>query len=96
MRWRLLIVLALLGAVAGQVVLRDDFASRLSSGEMAPTQLIVDGVDSNSARSVVGYVRAVWNDWLIHWARGPGSDLEPPIALVVLVVATWLFPRRLY
>ncbi len=61
-------------AVQGILSLRDDFAERLEEGE-AVVQLVVDGVDANTARIVQGYVRGTFAGWL---ARRDRSASVPP------------------
>jgi len=62
------------GDVWGAFVIPHDFARDLQRGH-AVVQLIVDGVDANSARLVRNYARALINDYLIQ--RG----LQLPIKL---------------
>ncbi len=64
--------------VQGIVSLRDDFAQRLDSGD-AVVQLVVDGVDANTARIVQGYVRGTFARWLAGRDRGS----PPPPGLVI-------------
>ncbi|GAB4359542.1 MAG: hypothetical protein Kow0060_14150 [Methylohalobius crimeensis] len=52
--------------VQGIVHLREDFTRRLKKGDGAPIQLIVNGIDANTARLVQGYVTGVWNQWLVR------------------------------
>ncbi|XSG83855.1 MAG: ABC transporter permease [Methylohalobius sp. ZOD2] len=52
--------------VHGIVHLREDFTRRLKKGDGAPIQLIVNGIDANTARLVQGYVTGVWNQWLVR------------------------------
>ena len=54
----------LAGEVSAIVLLRGDFARRLNRPDGARIQLIVDGVDANTARLVEGYVRGAWQAWL--------------------------------
>ena len=63
------------------VVLRRDFARRLRSAEGAPIQLIVNGVDANTASIVSGYVEGVWGKWLEHSAQMRGRVLQQPVQL---------------
>ncbi len=64
--------------VQGIISLRDDFADRLEDGD-AVVQLVVDGVDANTARIVEGYVRGVFARWLAGLRREEG----PPAGLVI-------------
>jgi len=50
--------------VNGLVVLPADFAQRLKGERHAPVQVIVNGVDANSARLLEGYVQGVWSNWM--------------------------------
>ncbi|WP_198295686.1 ABC transporter permease [Imhoffiella purpurea] len=50
--------------VDGILVLAADFAQRLKGDRDAPIQVIVNGVDANSARLLEGYVQGVWSIWL--------------------------------
>ena len=54
----------------GIIHVQSDFAKRLDehSGP-APIQLILNGVDANTARQVRGYVDGVWALWLAHQDR---------------------------
>jgi ABC-2 type transport system permease protein len=45
------------GTVNAIVVVRQDFAQHLNRNDDAPIQLIVNGVDANSARIISGYVQ---------------------------------------
>lgn len=62
------------------VVLRSDFARRLSSADGAAIQVIVNGSDANTARIVSGYVEGAWQKWLEHMALDAGRALTPPVA----------------
>ena len=69
------------GKVNGIVHLRADFARRLRSSEGAPIQVIVNGVDANTGRIVIGYAQGVWASWLQQVARSRGEDLKMPVKL---------------
>jgi len=52
-----------------------------SSGEgEAPIQLIVNGVDANSARLLEGYVQGVWANWLQGQLAAQGTTFTNPVA----------------
>lgn len=70
------------GEVDAIVVLRRDFARRLREADGAPIQLVVNGVDANTARIVSGYVEGTWGTWLQQRAQQRGRSLDPPVALV--------------
>ena len=70
------------GEVSAVVVLSDDFARRLRDPRGAPLQVIVNGVDANTARLISGYVGGAWRVWLEQLGRARGVELDPPIELV--------------
>ncbi|HLY97051.1 MAG TPA: ABC transporter permease, partial [Sideroxyarcus sp.] len=47
----------------------------------APIQLIVNGVDANSARIAAGYVQGAWGNWLAQTAQRRGQRLEVPVQM---------------
>jgi ABC-2 type transport system permease protein len=51
-------------AVDGIIQIQDDFSSRLFAGGQAPVQMILNGVESNQARLIQGYVRGVIEKWI--------------------------------
>jgi ABC-2 type transport system permease protein len=63
------------------VHLRSDFARRLRQPGGAPIQVIVNGVDANTARLVLGYVQGVWQKWLQREALARGDTLAMPVQL---------------
>ncbi|MDX9838837.1 MAG: ABC transporter permease [Azoarcus sp.] len=69
------------GKVNAIVVLRQDFAQRLYRPDSAPIQLIVNGVDANTARIISGYVEGVWGTWLEHVALARGESLATPVQI---------------
>ena len=69
------------GKVNAVVVLRQDFAQRLHGSGSAPIQLIVNGVDANTARIISGYVEGVWGRWLEHLALARGESLATPVRI---------------
>lgn len=60
---------------------RSNFNRQLYSHESAPIQVIVDGVDANTARLISGYIQGTWNQWLIQFAAQRGISLTQPIML---------------
>ncbi len=50
--------------ISAIVRLRSDFSRQLLNGHSAPIDVIVDGVDANTARLVSGYLQGVWAGWL--------------------------------
>ena len=67
--------------VDGIVRLRSDFSQKLQSGSTAPIQVILNGVDANTARLVSGYLEGVWSNWLVDRAYQQGRSLEPATEL---------------
>ena len=74
------------GTVKGIVHLRADFGRRLRSGGEAPIQVIVDGIDANTARLVQGYVTGVWLTWL---QRRTGIERLPAAFPISLESRIW-------
>jgi ABC-2 type transport system permease protein len=73
------------GRVKAIVVLRQDFAQRLRQADGAPIQLIINGVDANTARIISGYVEGAWGKWLEHAALQRGQSLNVPVQMVTRV-----------
>ena len=71
----------LAGRVTAIVVLRQDFSRRLRQPDGAPIQLVVNGVDANTARIVQGYVTGAWAAWLTQAAQQRGDHFQPPVDL---------------
>lgn len=69
------------GRVNAIVVLRQDFGRTLRQSDGAPIQLIVNGVDANTARIISGYVQGAWGNWLEHYAQRRGQKFEAPVDL---------------
>ncbi|WP_324779894.1 ABC transporter permease [Thiobacillus sedimenti] len=70
------------GKVRAIVRLRADFAERLRRPDGAPIQLIVNGVDANTARLTQGYVEGAWGNWLARRAASAGQAFAAPVELV--------------
>ncbi|MDA8127963.1 MAG: ABC transporter permease [Betaproteobacteria bacterium] len=69
------------GRVGAIVHLRADFAERLRRPDGAPVQVIVNGVDANTARLTQGYVEGAWGTWLNRYAAARGQTLATPVEL---------------
>jgi ABC-2 type transport system permease protein len=69
------------GRVSGIVRLRANFSRQMRQATGAPIQVIVDGVDANTARLVEGYVEGAWGTWLAAQAAGRGEKLQTPVDL---------------
>ncbi len=72
--------------VDGIVRVREDFAGIAdpdgSDRPPRPIQVILNGVDANTARLVSGYAEGVWSLWLADQARQAGREIQPPLELV--------------
>lgn len=69
------------GAVSGIVRLPADFPRRLRDAPGAPIQVVVNGVDANTARLVQGYVEGAWGNWLAARAARLGQEAATPVDL---------------
>jgi ABC-2 type transport system permease protein len=61
------------------VWLRSNFVRQMLSVGKAPIGLLVNGIDSNTARIVQGYVQQVWINWLLQRVRAEGASLKIPV-----------------
>lgn len=61
--------------------LRADFTEKLRRPGGAPVQLILNGVDANTARIIKGYMEGVMLKWLEHRATQAGQPLSIPIEI---------------
>ncbi len=69
------------GRVNAIVHLRADFAKTLAREQGADIQVIVNGVDANTARLTQGYLQGVWVNWLERRARNAGREMVTPVKL---------------
>ncbi len=69
------------GEVSGIVRLRSNFSRERRQSGGAVIQVIVDGVDANSARLMQGYVEGAWGTWLAAEAAGRGETAAMPVEL---------------
>lgn len=67
------------GAIDAVIHLRNNFAEAVIRGDGAPVQVILNGVDANTARLVQGYVQGTWLTWLEHRAEAAGGRLQVPV-----------------
>lgn len=65
--------------VDGIVHLREDFSKRLRQPGGASIQVIVNGMDANTARLIAGYVEGAWGGWLERRAVETGTVLPMPV-----------------
>ncbi len=71
----------LAGDVNGIVRLWTNFSRQQRQAGGAPIQVVVNGVDANTARLVEGYVEGAWGIWLAAQAAGRGETLQMPVDL---------------
>ncbi len=69
------------GDIAGILHLRSNFGTTYQSSRGAPVQLIVNGVNANTARLVQGYVTGVWVQWLQQRSEAAGLEFRIPVRL---------------
>lgn len=69
------------GGVNAIVRLRADFSERLRRPDGAPIQVIVNGVDANTARLTLGYLEGAWGNWLARRAADSGQELAMPVEM---------------
>lgn len=67
--------------VSGIVRLRANFSRQERQDGGATIQVVVGGVDANTARLVEGYVEGAWGTWLAAGAAGRGETLQMPVDL---------------
>jgi len=65
------------GSIAGIVVLAGDFARAVLAGGGAPVQVLVDGVDGRTGRTVASYVDSAVANWLVQRALVGRSEGAP-------------------
>jgi drug efflux transport system permease protein len=58
-----------------------NFAKRLRRPDGAPVQVIVNGVDANTARLAQAYVEGAWGNWLTRHAASTGQARAAPVQL---------------
>ncbi len=63
------------------VHLRQDFSEQLRNSGGAAVQLVVNGVDANTARIVNGYVEGAFGKWLEQHAMANGHPIVAPVDL---------------
>lgn len=69
------------GKIDGIVHLPGDFAERLNDPEGTSIQVLLNGVDANTARIIQGYIQGVWGLWVQRLSSGIESpvNLEPRV-----------------
>jgi ABC-2 type transport system permease protein len=71
--------------VQGIIRFQSDFTQKLKDSGYAPIQIILNGVDANTARMVSGYSEGVWVNWMAEYARQNGESFRQPVDLVFRV-----------
>ena len=69
----------LTGKVKAIVRLRPDFPRQLHKPDGAAIQVLVNGVDANTARLVEGYLQGVWQSWLGQRMTKAGMEFKAPV-----------------
>jgi ABC-2 type transport system permease protein len=59
------------------VHLRTNFVEELKASGSAPIQVLIDGVDANTARLISGYIKGVWTEWLKRRSPTGGAPGMP-------------------
>ncbi|HYW03019.1 MAG TPA: ABC transporter permease [Gammaproteobacteria bacterium] len=72
------------------VRVRSDFARGLQAPGGAGIQLVLNGVDTNTAQLIQGYVEGTWAAWLQQQAHATGNPLVQPVDLRA---RTWFNPN---
>lgn len=63
------------------VHLRGDFGGAVETPDGGAIQLLLNGVDTNTAQMIRSYVEAAWQTWLAKRAHATGRDLALPVEL---------------
>jgi drug efflux transport system permease protein len=61
--------------------LREDFSEKMRGSGTASVQLVVNGIDANTARIVHGYVEGAYTTWLEHRIGASGEGIPAPVSL---------------
>ncbi|MGD8688805.1 MAG: ABC transporter permease, partial [Gammaproteobacteria bacterium] len=69
------------GTIRGIVRIPADFAAEVDNPRQAHLQLIVNGVDGNTAGLVEGYVHGVWANWLAQRGTEQALPAQTPLRL---------------
>jgi len=59
--------------------LREDFSRQVLKPQPAAIQMIVDGVDANTARLISGYIQSTWSKWIHHQTELRGTPNHMPV-----------------
>lgn len=67
------------GDIQALLILKSNFAREFHQADAAPVQLLVNGVDSNTANLINGYVQGAWAEWLIAYGDARGIEFSQPV-----------------
>jgi ABC-type multidrug transport system, permease component len=67
------------GDIQALLILKSNFAREFHQTDAAPVQLLVNGVDSNTANLINGYVQGTWAEWLIAYGDARGIEFSQPV-----------------
>ncbi len=67
------------GDIQALLILKSNFAREFHQTDAAPVQLLVNGVDSNTANLINGYVQGAWAEWLIAYGDARGIEFSQPV-----------------
>lgn len=67
------------GDIQALLILKSNFAREFHQTDAAPVQLLVNGVDSNTANLINGYVQGAWAEWLIAYGDTRGIEFSQPV-----------------
>ncbi|MBO1924069.1 ABC transporter permease [Thiomicrorhabdus sp. 6S3-12] len=70
------------GKIKALLILQSNFAADFHQPGTAPVQLLVNGVDSNTANLINGYVQGTWQTWLIAYGAERGIRVLQPVETV--------------
>lgn len=69
----------MLRKVKAIVRIRHNFAREIETGSGGAIQVLVNGVDANYGRLVLGYLQGAWEKWLEHTAESRGQTVAAPV-----------------
>jgi ABC-2 type transport system permease protein len=71
--------LMMLRKVKAIVHIRQNFAREIETGSGGAIQVLVNGVDANYGRLVLGYLQGAWEKWLVQTAESRGQTVAAPV-----------------
>lgn len=73
------------GHIQAVLILKSNFAPNFYGQTSAPVQVLVNGVNSNTANLINGYVQATWQVWLASYSDQHGLTLAQPIQQITRI-----------